>query len=82
VTFSDKLCTRKHRMIRKHIHNDLSEKEERQKNIDNEYKKIDGGKETNTESGARHRTFGVWPHSMGLARVRYRMQYVGGTLLQ
>lgn len=31
MTFSDKLCTRKHRMIRKHIHNDLSEKEERQK---------------------------------------------------
>ena len=43
-------------------------------------KKIDGGKETNIESSARCRIFGVWLHSMGLARVDYPMHFADGTL--
>ena len=41
-------------------------------------KKIDGGKETNIESGARRKIFGVWLHYMGLARVDYLMHPADG----
>ncbi len=40
--------------------------------------KNDGGKETNIESGARRRIFGVWLRSMGLARVGYQVASVVG----
>jgi len=39
-------------------------------------------KETNTESGARHRIFGDGLRSMGSARVGYPMHLAGGTLHQ
>ena len=43
---------------------------------------IKGGrrKETNSESGARHRIFGDGLRSMGLARVNYPMHPADGTL--
>ena len=39
-------------------------------------------KETNKEFGARHRNFGVWPRSMGLALGDCSMHHAGGTLLR
>ena len=45
-------------------------------------KREDEGKETNTEFGTRHRIFGVWPRSMGSARVDYRMHHADGTPLR
>ena len=45
-------------------------------------KKKGGGKETNTEFGTRRRIFGVWPRSMGSARVDYLMHDAGGMHLQ
>ena len=38
-------------------------------------------KETNEEFGARHRTFGVWPHSRDSALVDCLTHHAGGTLL-
>ena len=45
-------------------------------------KKKGGGKEANIEFGARRRIFGVWPRSMGSARVDYLMHHADGTLPQ
>ena len=43
-------------------------------------KNLDGGKGTNSYSGARHRIFGGGLRSMGSARVGYPMHFVDGTL--
>ena len=53
------------------------ERNVRQKNAKNGQRK-----ETNTESGARHRIFGDGLRSMGSARVGYPMHLAGGTLHQ
>ena len=49
---------------------------------DNVYAKNRQRKETNIESGARHRIFGDGLRSMGSARVGYPMHLAGGTLHQ
>ena len=49
---------------------------------DRQYIKNGQRKETNIESGARHRIFGDGLRSMGSARVVYPMHLTGGTLHQ
>ena len=39
-------------------------------------------KETNKGFGARHRTFGVWPHSMGSALGNCLVRHEDGMLLR
>ena len=55
-------------------------KEKRGRREMQECKKNGQRKETNTESGARHRIFGGGLCSMGLARVGYPTHFVDGTL--
>ena len=55
-------------------------KREREKRQIIDMPKIDGGKETNIESGTRRRIFGAWLRSMGLAQVDYPMHPADGTL--
>ena len=58
-------------------------KSEKERNVRQKNTKRDGQrKETNTESGARHRIFGDGLRSMGSARVGYPMHFAGGTLHQ
>ena len=52
---------------------------EKEKKIDNVYAKNGKRRGTNIESGARRRIFGVWPCSMGSARVDYLMHHADGT---
>ena len=64
----------------------LEESKKWRKREKTDMQKIERGEETNIESdtshriGARRRIFGVWMHSMGLARVDYPMHPTDGTL--
>ena len=57
-------------------------KEGKERNVRQKNAKNGQRKETNTESGARHRIFGDGLRSMGSARVGYPMHLAGGTLHQ
>ena len=61
----------------------MKEKNEKDRNVRQKNTKRDGQrKETNTESGARHRIFGDGLRSMGSARVGHPMHLAGRTLHQ
>ena len=60
----------------------IREREEKERNVRQKVYKNGQRKETNTESGARHRIFGDGLRSMSLARVGYPMHPAGGTLHQ
>ena len=60
----------------------IREREEKERNVRQKVYKNGQRKETNTESGARHRIFGDGLRSMGSARVGYPMHLAGGTLHQ
>ena len=60
----------------------IRERERRREMQDRKYIKNGQRKETNTESGARHRIFGDGLRSMGSARVGYPMHLIDGTLHQ
>ena len=55
------------------------EREKKERNVRQKVYKNGQRKETNTESGARHRIFGDGLRSMGSARVGYPMHFAGGT---
>ena len=55
---------------------------EKERNVRQKVYKNVQRKETNTESGARHRIFGDGLRSMGSARVGYPMHLADGTLLR
>ena len=58
----------------------MKEKNGKERNVRQKNTKRDGQrKETNTESGARHRIFGDGWHSTGSARVGYPTHLAGGT---
>ena len=60
----------------------IREREEKERNVRQKVYKNGQRKETNTESGARHRIFVDGLCSMGSARVGYPMHPAGGTLHQ